>query len=212
MNKTRADSIWAGLPPAQRETLEGWLFDENLAYREVQERAEKEFGVKGSVASIAAYYRKMNEKRRLQQLTESKVAAEKITEPEPGDPNLGEATVKLLELSAYELAMAGPERLKLNELSWLMKTLLADRRQKLREKEAQIAEAKMHAEEIVRMSKYISKQANEPRGYTRAELKDALQFIRKEFFNEDEYGRKLKPTPAAAADGSQGAQSESVAK
>ena len=43
MSKLRSDSAWSKLTAEQRETLEGWLFEENIGYKEALERAQKEF-------------------------------------------------------------------------------------------------------------------------------------------------------------------------
>jgi hypothetical protein len=51
MRKMRDDSTWNRLTPEQRETLESWLFDENLGYAKTLERVQKEFGVEATIAS-----------------------------------------------------------------------------------------------------------------------------------------------------------------
>ena len=58
MRKMRDDSTWNQLTPEQRETLEGWLFDENLGYVETLERVQKEFGLEATIASLGRYYRR----------------------------------------------------------------------------------------------------------------------------------------------------------
>ena len=58
-SKLRSDSTWAGLTSEQRETLEGWLFEENLGYAEVLERVQREFGVTASKSSLSRYYQRL---------------------------------------------------------------------------------------------------------------------------------------------------------
>jgi len=41
MSKLRSDSKWNELTAEQRDTLEGWLFEENVSYREALERLQK---------------------------------------------------------------------------------------------------------------------------------------------------------------------------
>src|SRR5579859_5338762 len=65
MGKLRADSTWSRLSPEQRRVFEGWLFDDNLGYQAARDRAEKEFGVSGSVDSVGRYYRRRAEERPL---------------------------------------------------------------------------------------------------------------------------------------------------
>jgi hypothetical protein len=55
LGKLRCDSTWAALTPEQREMLEGWLFEENLGYTEVLERAQKEFGITGTKMSLTRF-------------------------------------------------------------------------------------------------------------------------------------------------------------
>lgn len=63
MSKLTTDSKWTGLTEEQRDTVEGWLFEENITYREALERAQKEFGITASVSSIARLYQKMSDER-----------------------------------------------------------------------------------------------------------------------------------------------------
>ena len=63
MGKMRADSAWSKLTAEQRETLEGWLFDENIGYKEALERAQKEFGITSSLSSLADFYQRRARER-----------------------------------------------------------------------------------------------------------------------------------------------------
>lgn len=56
MSKMRSDSKWNEMTAAQRETLEGWLFEENIGYQEARERLEKEFGMKASMRALSEFY------------------------------------------------------------------------------------------------------------------------------------------------------------
>lgn len=48
MRKLRDDSTWNRLTPDQRETLEGWLFDENLGDAKTLARMQAEFGLEAT--------------------------------------------------------------------------------------------------------------------------------------------------------------------
>jgi len=63
MRKMREDSTWSLLTPEQRETLEGWLFEENLGYAKTLERVQKEFGVTATMASLGRFYRRRARER-----------------------------------------------------------------------------------------------------------------------------------------------------
>jgi len=57
--KLRADSTFANLTPDQRETIEGWLFDENLAYSVVLNRLHRDFGLRATLPSLARYRQRL---------------------------------------------------------------------------------------------------------------------------------------------------------
>ena len=58
MRKMRDDSTWNQLSPEQRETLEEWLFDENLGYEKTVKRVREEFGLETTIASVGRFYRR----------------------------------------------------------------------------------------------------------------------------------------------------------
>ncbi len=199
MKKTRADSIWAGISAEQQAVLEGWLFDENLTYREAVERAEKELGVKGSIQSMARFYKKAQTERALRRLNAAKIGSGEIT-GQNSDKVEG-ATLKLLGVSAYELALAGPEKLKLNELSWLMKVQMQYRRQVLRERQFAMNEQKFQIQGYRDMFEHAREMKREQQGESEEDLMKTLHLLRKELFNEGPDGKKLRPENAAAKTG-----------
>src|SRR5260370_9883061 len=73
--KMRKDSTWSRLTSKQRAKLEKWLFEGNLGYAEAVARARKEFGVKGTVASMGRYYRRRAQERQPAELLEAQIAA-----------------------------------------------------------------------------------------------------------------------------------------
>src|SRR5689334_16223996 len=72
MRKLRPDSTWNRLTPGQKQTLEGWLFDENIRYREALTRVLAQFGIKTSMRSLAEYYNRLARERWLRQVMEVK--------------------------------------------------------------------------------------------------------------------------------------------
>ncbi len=79
--KLRADSNWSGLTGEQRQTLERWLFEENLSYKETLERARKEFGIEASLASLQRFRRRVIKERTLAAMSEAEESARRSTEP-----------------------------------------------------------------------------------------------------------------------------------
>ncbi len=66
--KIRANAAWNGLSDEQRGTLERWLFKENLGFAQALERARKELGFAGSMASLQRFYHRRAESRMLDEL------------------------------------------------------------------------------------------------------------------------------------------------
>jgi len=87
MRKMREDSTWKRLTPEQRETLEGWLFDENLVYASVVERVREEFGLQTTVASVGRYYRSRARLRQVLELLEAQLAANALNVPGEAGPD-----------------------------------------------------------------------------------------------------------------------------
>src|SRR5579863_3330204 len=78
--KMRCNSTWAGLTLEQRETLEGWLFEENLGYGEVLERVQREFGVTASKPGLSRYYQRLAAERAQRELLDLKSAVAELRE------------------------------------------------------------------------------------------------------------------------------------
>ncbi len=78
MSKTKSHSTWSGLTVEQREKLDSWLFEENAGYREVVERAQKEWGIAGSISSVGRYYRDRELELSLGEMAEVEETAEEM--------------------------------------------------------------------------------------------------------------------------------------
>ena len=79
------------MTPAQRDQLEGWLFDERLSYADALKRAKKEFGFTGSVPSLRRFYHRTAEARMLTD------AAKEVAEARP---SLSEGEARAVSLKA----------------------------------------------------------------------------------------------------------------
>ena len=96
MRKLRDDSTWNQLSAAQRETLESWLFDENLGYAETLARVRQEFDLEASVASLGRYYRRRARERQLLEMVQAKVTASELNDLPVSADSLRSAAVKLV--------------------------------------------------------------------------------------------------------------------
>jgi hypothetical protein len=121
VSKLRSDSTWAALSPEQRETLEEWLFEENIGYKEALERAQKEFGATGSIMSLARFYQRLATERMEREMAEVVETCERVQATKARVPQLKEAMMKLAGLRLVQLAVNSPEKVrKLESLTRLL--------------------------------------------------------------------------------------------
>ena len=124
MSKLRSDSKWNKLTAEQRETLEGWLFEENVGYREALERAEKEFGITASTRSLAEFYQQLARERMKAQVGELKEVCKEMEAVEVDWEGLGGTAIALVAKRAIHLAVDSPD--KVQELVSLTRLLVAN--------------------------------------------------------------------------------------
>lgn len=111
MRKMRDDSTWNRLTPDQRETLEDWLFEENLGYAATLERVQEEFGVEATMASMGRFYRRRARERQVKELVEAQASADELNELPVNVTSLREAAIKLVGKAVLKLAAEKPEEL-----------------------------------------------------------------------------------------------------
>lgn len=145
MSKLRSDSAWSKLTREQRETLEGWLFEENLGYMEALERAEKEFGIRASLTSLAAFYQRLAEERTQKELLGIKGLAGKIDKIESNWEGLGATAMTLVAKRMLQLAVASPGRVR--EMASLGRLLVANEAIDIKRRWVELEEEK-HEEEM----------------------------------------------------------------
>ncbi len=107
----RDDSTCTQLTPEQRETLEIWLFEENLGYAKTLAKVQQEFGLEATVASLGRFYRRRARERQVTELLEAQVAANELNDLPISVASLREAAVKLVGKAALNLATEKPEQL-----------------------------------------------------------------------------------------------------
>ena len=108
----RDDSTWNQLTPEQRETLESWLFDENLGYVKTVERVQEEFGLEATIASVGRFYRLRARGRQVAELVEAQAAASELNGLPVSVASLREAAVKLVGKAALKLVGEKPQELE----------------------------------------------------------------------------------------------------
>jgi hypothetical protein len=138
MRKMRDDSTWNQLTPEQRETLESWLFDENLGYAKTLERVQKEFRLEATIASLGRYYRRRARERQVAELAVAQIAASELNDLPVSTDSLRTAAVKLVGKAVLKLAGEKPEQLE--QLASLTRLLLESEDNDLRRSRLQLAE------------------------------------------------------------------------
>jgi hypothetical protein len=123
MRKLRCDATWAALTPEQRETLEGWLFEENLGYPEALERAQKEFGVTGSRMSLVRFYQRVAAERAQHELLELDEAVKEMKGMDVNIDEMKSAAMCLITKRLMKLSLESPNKVK--EMAWLGQVLVA---------------------------------------------------------------------------------------
>src|SRR6266849_975187 len=142
--KMRRDSTWNRLTSKQRAKLEKWLFEGNLGYAEAVARAHKEFGVKGTVASMGRYYRRRAQERQPAELLEAQIAAAEVNDSPVKVESLRRAGMKLIGHLALKQAIERPGELE--PLVRLTKLLLASEGNGVRQGRLKLAERYFYRE------------------------------------------------------------------
>jgi hypothetical protein len=130
VSKMRSDSTWAGLTPEQRETLEGWLFEENLGYAEVLERVQRDFGVTASKPSLSRYYQRLAAERAQRELLDLKSAVAELRGIGIDRAELSAAIMSLLAKQLLKLLLESPDKVK--EMAWLGTVLVGNEAQEIK--------------------------------------------------------------------------------
>jgi hypothetical protein len=165
MSKIRSDSKWGGLPEEQRETLEGWLFEENLGYGPALERAEKEFGVKGSVRSLAEYYQRRARERLQDELNDTEEIIDQLHSLRGERDDLEATAIALMAKRMVQLSVDSPNNV--TELVSIGRVLAAIQAQDIKRRWLEIGEGRYEAEvrgpdfEEARAKRYLEAIAKE---------------------------------------------------
>jgi len=128
--KWRSDATWNKLTGEQKETVDGWLFDERLGYAEILARVEKEFGLKSSVASLSMYYRRRATGRQGWEMVEAWETARQINGLAGDEDEMLAAALRLTGKAVMRTAIEQPDQL--DALVSLTKVLLEGERNDLR--------------------------------------------------------------------------------
>ena len=179
MGKLRCDSTWAALTPEQRETLEGWLFDENIGYAEVLERAQKEFGIAGTKTSLVRFYQRAAAERAQREFLDLETTIREMKGLEVDVNEMQSAAMCLITKRLMKLSLESPE--KVQEMAWLGNVLVSNEAQNIKRGWLSIGREKFELGVAAeRLARKTEKGAMPADGYA-AEDEQVLQ-IRKRLF------------------------------
>jgi hypothetical protein len=109
MNKVRSDAQWKQLSPEHVEALEKWLFEENLGYRDVVAKAEKELGIKTSYGGLRRFYEWRSQERSVEGLGELVKDVAEIKGEQVDTEALRLATMKIVAAQAFRQVRRAPD-------------------------------------------------------------------------------------------------------
>src|ERR1700679_1623331 len=70
MDKAKSNASWNALSPEQQQTLDKWLFEENLSYTEILPKAQTEPGFPGALSSLKRYYQRRKQEKKVEEIKE----------------------------------------------------------------------------------------------------------------------------------------------
>jgi hypothetical protein len=129
MSKMRSDSEYSKLTPEQVETLEGWLFEENMSYKDALERAQKEFGIKSSLTGLRRFYGRLAKERNKDSLADAMSAC--VDAASLGsDDVLRSGLLTMANVCAVQFLMESPKDVKI--FTALLRALTSAQGQEMR--------------------------------------------------------------------------------
>lgn len=144
MRKMRDDATWNQLSPEDRETVEDWLFEENLGYAKTAERAKAELGLEITIASLGRFYRRRARERQVAELLQAQETANALNELPINAESLRSSAIKLVGKSILQLAADKPD--EIGQLVSLTRLLLESEENDIRRSRLKLAERYFHYE------------------------------------------------------------------
>ncbi len=158
LSKIRSDSIWNSLPAERRKIFEGWLFDERVSYAAARERAQKEWGVEGSLASVGRFYRRVERRRTVADLEAMADAAEKLAGTEGKLESLKASTMKVIGMQLLKKAV---ERDDVAELAAVGRVLTQTEDREIQRERLALAREKFEFQEAIKQAPLLDRMSRE---------------------------------------------------
>jgi hypothetical protein len=137
--KHNGRSVIAALPAEARETLDVWLFDQNLSYAEIARRGLKNWNVTFCRTTLRRYYHRGVQSRALERISRSARCANAVMkqfEDHPADTY--QLVLKMAGQIAFEKAIESENGVDTRTLGELIKILITARKEDLGIKKLQL--------------------------------------------------------------------------
>jgi hypothetical protein len=170
MNKLRSDSMFSQLTPEQVETLEGWLFEENLSYKEALERVRNEFKVEASLTGLRRFYRRLAMGRHKEDFVEMASVCTEALKECAGDGKMYAGLLALAMKTAVELAVQKPDRFR--EFTTLFRAVTSAQGMEMKRVEFQREEERIARSALWRQEEELKKKKEEERDREWARLQN----------------------------------------
>jgi len=120
LNKLRSDATWSALSVDQRETIERWLFEDNLSCREIEKRAQSELGLTYSKSAISRLYQHLRFRRAFESLATAQANSTDVNAAAADLAALRSASRKLITARLLEKTMENAGASELHALARLI--------------------------------------------------------------------------------------------
>jgi hypothetical protein len=120
------------MPAENREILDGWLFDENLSFTEIDKRSVKMWGIRIHDSTLSRYYRTHFQRRTIKRIADSARCANAVMKEFEGHPtDTYQLVLKMAGQIAFEKSLEGKKVVDTRTLGELLKILITARKEDL---------------------------------------------------------------------------------
>ena len=112
MRKVKSNALWRRLSDQQQETLDHWLFDDELSYAVILPRAQKELGFKGQMSSLKRYFSRRDKERTVKRFDKLRLEVLKVQGAPVNEKELRVASMRLLCEFLFQQSRQCPEKVK----------------------------------------------------------------------------------------------------
>jgi hypothetical protein len=112
MQKVKSNARWTALSSENLQTLDKWLFDENLSYAAIFPRAQTELGYKGHISSLKRYFLRRRKERVTEEFKDLRNELAAISDAPANADSFRQASMKLMGTFLFQQLRRSPENVK----------------------------------------------------------------------------------------------------